>query len=605
MSLLRRLLNRPPTGDKTEPGVAGSDQVAEEVLELIRRQLSEKSIVLARRGLDALDARFRTRPEVRLLLGQCLRLEGRLDEAWETFDSLLAEGDDPATVQLELALCHIDRNEIQPAKDCLEVAVTLNPALGLAWLKLGEVLYRLESDDALAAFQRAIDCLDDFSALSDAWFRIGRLRFVANDVEGAAVAFENALKARPDSIEAMTAVADTVLMLDREDEAVRHYEQAVQRNPHLSRSVLTNMSAALHYCGRYDEASRVLKRVLAQHPNDHVARCYLGQLQLAQCDWQDGWRNFEARYSSGAVPFRPMPYPQWSGQSARTGTLLILADEGIGDEIMYASCLAEATSRVGQVIVECEKRLQSLFARSFPQVHVVGTRRQNDPGWLKGLPQPNWQIPASELPALFRLNDSDFPVHRGYLQADPQRVAAWKERLKSEHGGKWTVGISWRGGTPKTRGRARTIASEHWQPILDTRNVAFVNLQYGRYGEELAELNRVCDSRIHDYPDALADYDETAALVASLDLVVSVCTAVVHLAGALGRPVWVLTPLAPGWRYTTSRNSMPWYPSSRLFRQPEVGDWASTCQILANELGGLTKNVTDDRGLAVALVRSV
>jgi tetratricopeptide (TPR) repeat protein len=550
--------------------------------------------------LEALNPAWRDAAEVRWLQGRCERQEGRADEALKTLDDLLSITDHSGGVHLEMAQCHLDRNELQSARDCLEVAVTLSPESGEAWWRLGEVLYRLESPGALSAFQEAVERLKDPQALGSAWFRIGQMEFDRNQVENAARSFELALQSCPDSIDTMTALADTLMMLDREDEAVKYYERALEHWPEPPRHVLANMGSALHYTGLYAEAAQVFLRVLAGHPNDHVARCSLGQLQLAQCIWSDGWDNFSARYSSGAVPFRPMPYPQWKGQCSARGTLLVLADEGIGDEIMYASCLQDAAKRVGQVIVECEPRLTRLFSRSFPQVKVVGTERQNDSSWLKGLPQPDWQVPASELPALFRRSDSDFPVHDGYISAEPERVAFWRSRLMENHGAKWKVGISWRGGTVKTRGRARTMSPQSWRPILDQENIAFVNLQYGRYEEELAALNRLGCQRVHDYPQA--DFDETAALVASLDLVVTVCTTVVHLAGALGQPVWVLTPLSPGWRYTTARDTMPWYPSSVLFRQPELGRWDAVCQKLADQLRLLTNSVTLDRRSAALKV---
>lgn len=606
MRMLSRLLGRRPAVPAVDNPSQGdslqTSAVTVERVEQIRQLLDMGDVPGARQELDALQPPLRDAAEMRLLQGRCERLEGRAYEALKTLDALLSVNDQSGAVHLEMAQCHLDRNDLQAAKDCLEVAVTLNADSGPAWWRLAEVLYRLESPEALSAFQTAVERLEDSHALGNAWFRIGQIHFESNRVESAAEAFERSLEARPESVEAMTAVADTVMMLDREDEALRYYEQALERSPNLPRNVLTNMGSALHYCGRYDDATRVLKRVLAEHPNDHVARCYLGQLQLAQCHWAEGWGNFEARYSSGAVPFRPMPYPQWAGQCSEEGTLLVLADEGIGDEIMYASCLAEAASRVKKVVVECEPRLQRLFTRSFPHIQVIGNQRKNDPSWLKGLPQPDWQVPASELPALFRRSDEDFPAHQGYLKADPDRVAYWSNRLHRDHGAKWKVGISWRGGTSKTRGRARTLGADHWRPILQQDHVAFVNLQYGRYEQELADLNRMGGQSVHDYPQAVADFDETAALVAALDLVVTVCTTVVHLAGALGKPVWVLTPLSPGWRYTTSRDTMPWYPSSVLFRQPDVGRWDAVCQKLADRLGVLTNSVTLDRRLAALQV---
>ena len=165
----------------------------------------------------------------------------------------------------------------------------------------------------------------------------------------------------------------------------------------------------------------------------------------------------------------------------------------------------------------------------------------------------------------------------------------WRERLQRDLGAGLKVGISWRGGTPKTRARARTLSCADWAPILSVPGCQFVNLQYGECEAMLQQFQSEHGILPMHYPEALADYDETAALVCALDLVVSVCTAVIHLTGALGRPVWILAPLAPEWRYTAHRPVMPWYPSTRVFRQATMEDWSAPCQGVSAGLHQLTQ----------------
>jgi tetratricopeptide (TPR) repeat protein len=409
------------------------------------------------------------------------------------------------------------------------------------------------------------------------------------DVSGAYMAFQKSIELDADLLEAEIGLGNAALWLDREPEAIALFESAVRRSSQPGRLLLLNLGTAYQFSGRFDDAQRMFSRVMAEHPYDHSSRWYLCQLDLSLCRWQEGWFNYSSRFAARAATYRPTPFKPWDGSAAPADVLLILADEGIGDEILYASCFADAARLVRHLVIECEPRLEGLFKRSFTEATVIPSRREVDNAWLVDAPKPNWHIPSGNLPGLFRRADSSFPNHTGYLAADPARVEYWRTRLAQDLGPGLKVGISWRGGTVKTRARARTLSPEHFGPILSVPGVHFVSLQYGDYASELASLRAFHGVDIHDYPEAIADYDETAALVVALELVVTVCTAVVHLAGALGKPVWILTPLSPGWRYTANRTSMPWYPSSRIFRQRHYDEWLPVCREVSDELTQLTK----------------
>lgn len=547
----------------------------------------------ARTQLDTAFKEWPDHPELLLLSARCYRQALQPARALEACENALSASDDPSTVQHEIALNRLLLPDLPGALEALEVAVALREDNGDAWLTLGETLNRLDRDpEALEALEHAVATLRVDTDLTRAHFLYGQQLLVANRLDEARQAFETAQRLDPGFTEVHIGLGNVALWQDRDPEAVYHYQQAIQKTTRPSRSLQLNLGSALQNCGRFEEARILHQRVLAEQPNDHVTRWYVCQMDLALCDWQAGWSKYGSRFGAGAVIFRPMPYRPWDGRPLPSETLLILADEGIGDEIMYASCLADAAQQAQHLIVECEPRLERLFRRSFPYAHVVGTRRENTSAWLDGLPVPTWQVASGDLPGFFRTRDAAFPQHTGYLSADPERVTYWRDRLERELGPRLKVGISWRGGLPKTRSRARSIDTAHWAPILGLADANFVNLQYGAYETELAALNAEHGPRITDFPEAIRDYDETAALVAALDVVVTVCTAIVHLAGALGKPVWVLTPLSPGWRYTAQRDQMPWYPSSRIYRQQAWGDWAEPCQILAADLAKLTQSVT-------------
>jgi hypothetical protein len=197
------------------------------------------------------------------------------------------------------------------------------------------------------------------------------------------------------------------------------------------------------------------------------------------------------------------------------------------------------------------------------------------------------EVPVGSLPLYFRRQVADFPRHRGYLQADCARVEYWKQRLASLGAG-IKVGISWRGGSLQTRSPLRSIPLEQSLPILRAGGAQFVSLQYDASGNELDRFRTDCGIEVRHWPDAIADYDETAALVSALDLTISVCTAVIHLGGALGQPVWVMAPHSPEWRYGFAGETMPWYPSVRIFRQPAFGEWTPVVDKVAKLLRELS-----------------
>ncbi len=273
---------------------------------------------------------------------------------------------------------------------------------------------------------------------------------------------------------------------------------------------------------------------------------------------------------------------------------------------MFASCLPDVVAASAQCVIECSRKLETLIRRSFPAATVYAANPDGSPPRERPGPGIDVQCPIGSLPLYFRRERADFPRHRGYLQADGELVAAWRERLAALGPG-LKVGISWQGGTHKSRRPVRSLPLAQWLPILQVKDVHFVDLQYTDCRTELAELTAASGVRVHSWDEVRADYEQTAAVVTALDLIVSVCTAVIHLGGALGRPVWVMAPFSPEWRYGIAGDEMPWYPSVRIFRQPAYGEWdavigtvaqcllAKTLDGIANVGSGLQTDVSHTR----------
>lgn len=232
---------------------------------------------------------------------------------------------------------------------------------------------------------------------------------------------------------------------------------------------------------------------------------------------------------------------------------------------MFASCLPDVLAVADACIVECDARLAPLFARSFPSALIRGGRKSDDSGWLNAFPRCDFETPIGSLPRYVRGNVSAFPSRPSYLVADPARVTAWRARLHTP--GKLNVGFAWSGGMLRTRQWLRSIPIEEWEDLLRLPDCRFVALQHGREADELRLLPPDVAYDVVDLCACSADLDELAAVVTALDLIVSVPNTLVHMAGALGTPAWVILPTAPEWRYSLHHDGMPWYASVRSIRR--------------------------------------
>lgn len=283
-----------------------------------------------------------------------------------------------------------------------------------------------------------------------------------------------------------------------------------------------------------------------------MPRWNLSLLLLETGRFAEGFQLYEAGLHKDGMRAERMRggVPRWEGQK---GTILVSGEQGIGDEIMFASILPDLM-KTNEVILECHPRLKTLFEKSFG-IRCYGTRKDKEVFWVNDPPQFDYKLMIGSLGRLHRTKIEDF-TGKPYLKA---------EALPK--GKKFRVGISWTGGRLPNRVEKRSVPLHYWRQILN-QDCEFVSLQYTEGSEQEIESVEKLGYKISQPPQAKAkDYYETAQLVASCDLVISVCTSVVHLAGALGVPCWVMTPKYPAWRYQREGH-MPWYRSVRLYRQP-------------------------------------
>ena len=511
------------------------------------------------------------------------------------------------------ALSELERHG--EAIDYLRAAVAADPDLAAAHADLAGLLFRSgELKGAEASGRRAVV------------LRPGELEYRLHLVEileqagkkaEALAELSMAQEFAPGRFDLLIRLFRTLSRMGMHPEALRIAERAVLENGEndqtlyllaVSRYGVTDMQGAVEACqktlshradrpevhvtlgsaffalGRVDDANAAYQRALTIAPDFADALFHVGLIKLMSGEYREGWQGFEQRFlREKNRDMRPCS-PPWDGTSLQGRSVLVMREQGLGDEIMFASCYPQLINQAQRCFIECDPRLEKLFARSFPgavfyPLADIKTSVPTNPG--TGV---DARVYAGSLPQYSRTAPEDFPVHDGYLKADPSRTAYWRNRLALLGPG-LKVGISWRGGTVFTHRERRTLSLSALLPLLSVPGVRWVNLQYGQRDREIAEFRQTSGIDIVDWPEAIdGDYDATAALVNALDLVISVCTSVVHLTGALGRPAWVMTALVPEWRYGLRGTSMPWYPQARLFRQAAQGDWDPVISGIEREL---------------------
>lgn len=367
-------------------------------------------------------------------------------------------------------------------------------------------------------------------------------------------------------------LAAALIMSCRYDEAISLYESMLDEGEIRLDEMQGNYASALAYAGRFDEALFHLNRILETQTYDAALTMMRAIIHLLHGRYAQGWDDYSWRHLSYSKDFRTLPFPKWRGEPIAGKRLVVLAEQGLGDQVMFASCLPDLYARgPARLVLEAMDRVAPTLARSFPYCEVVATRQKKDMQWATELGEMDYFVPLADLPAVFRRSASDFPG-QAYLAVNPERKRYWQNKLDSLGPGR-KVGFSWKGGTQITRTALRTIEPVELAALAGMSGIRWINLQYGPVAAQLSEFKDL-GLDIVNWPEAIADLDEFSALIANLDMVVTVCNTTVHYAGAIGRPVLVLAPKVPEWRYGLHNRTMPWYPDVEVCRQTISGSWA-------------------------------
>jgi tetratricopeptide (TPR) repeat protein len=508
-------------------------------------------------------------------LGVLLRQQGRATEAERCQREALRLEPRNMLAHLSLGNALYSQVRVEEAAACFRAALELDPASVPAHLGLGQALLALHDVQAAAHFAVVLTADPNHY---EAALALGKTLVEGQAHGQAAEAFRLALRIQPDSREAAIKLV-TSCFHDRQLQVARaECERLIQRYPDWDEP-LAVLAMVLRELGQSSQPRALYEQLLARDPDSPQARAQYSLMLIRQGDFARGWDYYESRWP-GALPRgdafeRPFLPPRWNGEPLADKTLLITREQGLGDELLFASIIPDMLRVAAACVIECDRRLEPLFRRSFAGATVVGVDHTK-PGELEAqlstLPAFDYWTPIGSLPRYRRRTAPDFPRHQGYLSADAERSTYWRRRL-DDLGRGLKIGLSWSGGTRLTGKRTRSLSLDDLLPVLTTGGVRWVSVQYGDRRAEVEAFAKSAGVEIHHWQEAVDDYDETAALVSALDMVISVCTSIVNLGGALNRPVWVLTPLVPDPRYGWQGSSSIWYPSLRIFRQTRPDEW--------------------------------
>lgn len=419
------------------------------------------------------------------------------------------------------------------------------------------IAYHLLNEDPDEAHRIAAEILREDPDNAPALFLVGVLLAKTNRQGYAIPVWEKVCKLKPNKPEAWNNLGNCLMECRQLSEAREAFKRALSLSERAD--YMGNIAVTYNEQGNYSEGQRWAKKALGLEPGHKGATATIGFARIAQGDW-GGWKDYESALG-GKFRKRENYAPDWDGSPV--DSLVIYGEQGLGDEIMYASCVPDAARLSKRVAIECDPRLENLFRRSFPGAEVYGTRRMSK----------QWEGPfdaqcaAGSLPSLFRPTKYSCPK-TPYLTADPIRRLQWRALFETY--GKPVIGIAWSGGSANTRRKDRTLGLEAFRPLIERTDAVFVSIQYT---DPTGEIESTGLPVMH-FPWAhTQDYDDTAAMVAELDGIIGIHTTVQHLGGALGIPSVILVPDKPMWNYATG-NESPWYANQKYHRQKAGEKWS-------------------------------
>lgn len=455
------------------------------------------------------------------------------------------------------------------------MAVSLAPGIAEGFYNLGTAYQEKgQMPEAVAAYRQAIALHPSYA---EAFNNLGNTLLEMKDYAGATDALQRTIALLPTFAPAHYNLGCVMYDSGQVDASVEQFHRAISIDPDLPEA-WCSLGNSLKDQGKYDESIAAVERAMALRPDYWQARWNLGHLLLLRGNFDRGWPLYELRWQKeNASKEAGLPQPLWDGSPLNGRRILLHFEQGFGDMIQFARYAPLLAAQGGRVIVAVMPPLRRLF-QTLPGIEQVVS--PGDP-----MPAIDVHYPAMSLPTLLGISVESIPGNVPYLFADPTLAESWKSRLQT-FSSKFNVGLVWAGNPGYFNDRNRSIPLSVFSPLAKCQQVRFFSLQKGAAAQKVK--NPPPAMEWVDWTKELHDFADTAALIANFDLVIACDTAVAHLAGAMGRPVWTLLPFAPDWRWMLERSDSPWYPTMRLFRQPHPGDWSSVLERVATELERLS-----------------
>jgi tetratricopeptide (TPR) repeat protein len=495
--------------------------------------------------------------------------QGRGQEAADALDQALREKDDFAEAFSMGAYILSQRGKTEAALRFYRRAVSCKPDLSTAWSNMGKLLFQLDRfEESLGAFEAALSVVPDDADFGNS--RAGALRKLGR-LEASASAAREALRLRPDFAEAALNLGAALLKLGRTEEALTAFRQAGLARPNYA-DALCGAALALRALDRFDEARAAFHEAVRLGSREAVSG--EGCLDLLMGDFERGWEGYEARWIAGKSLAEALGtrFPNWSGPGRGDRSVLVLNDHGLGDTIQFSRYLPMMAQAGVAATFVCPAKLHRLLGPS------VGARFVERPPEQETF---DAQIPLSSLPRAFSTRLDNVPAPVSYLVVEPELRRKWAARIGE---GGFKIGVVWQGNLNPEADMSRSVPLPRFAPLAAIPNVRLISLQKGDSVEQLLRSSPELpvETLGEDFDSGADAFVDTAAAMAHLDLVVTCDTSVAHLAGAMGRPVWVALKKDAEWRWLRDRADSPWYPTMRLFRQPRIGDWSSVFSAMAD-----------------------
>jgi tetratricopeptide (TPR) repeat protein len=495
-------------------------------------------------------------------LGIALRNLGRLDQAAAHYEQAIALRPDYAEAHNNLGNVLLGLGKLDDAVARYEQAIALRPRYAGAYNNLASALKdQGQLDRAAARYQQAIALRPDYA---EAHNNLGNVLRDQGQLDEAAARYEHAIALMPDLFEAHNNLGNILAQQDKFDQALARYQQAIALNPDYAEAH-NNLGTLLKDQGQLDLAAACFKQAIALRPD--LADPYLGlaTCYLVQGDYERGWPAFEGRlHIPGILP--RLNLPRWTGEPLAGRSLLLLAEQGLGDTIHFIRYARMLKQRGARVVLAAPAALGRLLASDpdLDELFIFGSAEE--------LPRCDFYLPLLSAPWAFGTIASTIPRDVPYLSADPELTDHWRQELAGIDGFK--IGVVWQGARDYRFDHQRSIPLAYFAPLARLPGVRLVSLQKGFGSEQISAADFPILDLSGRLDEVAGPFMDTAAVIRNLDLVVTANTAIAHLAGALGAPVWVALQYAPDWRWLEGRDDSPWYPTMRIFHQSALGRWA-------------------------------